>query len=471
MISRISVKVGRRGKGVPHFSYVMGIGKYADKDTEILHRGNGNMPSWAKSPRDFWSSADELERANGSAYREHILSLPRELTLSQNIQCVQSWIDAQLSDKHAYSYAIHAPNARDGGTNYHAHIMFSDRTNDGIERTKEQYFKRANKKNPEKGGAIKANSGMTWKAKKEKLKAVRHDWGEHLKEHLREAGFHDTAEKVDMRNWRERGLAEPPKNLSMQEIQMTKKMDDALSNHPYFIDLSKPPTPPAPQPKPASPAPKSAPVVHHTPPPAQPAQQPRIPSLDEFKASFAQTPAPAQPANKELDSKHSIQSQNPVVQPLPLPERVTLPVFVHHATFDRYDDITGVIIGHYNLSNDRSDKPRGLETGKYRNTTAIFDTSTGEMVASSLYNEQKGGLWHWTKDEIKMLADRCEQEFIKFRDNPREYVRDVAQRHNVNFHIPNKFVDDDTRQFINNSMENHVIENQRKRNNDNDFTM
>lgn len=449
-ISRISVKVGRRGKGVPHFSYVMGIGKYADKDTEILHRANGNMPSWAKSPRDFWASADELERANGSAYREHILSLPRELSLQQNIQCVQSWIDTQLSDKHAYSYAIHAPKAQDGGTNYHAHIMFSDRTNDDIERTKEQYFKRANKKNPEKGGAVKANSGMTWKEKKEKLKDVRHQWGEHLREHLREAGFHDIAEKVDMRNWRERGLAEPPKNLSMQEIQMTKKMDDALSNHPYFIDLSKPPTPPAPQSKPTPPAPKSAHIVHHTPPPTPPTPP---------------TP-PAPPINSELDSKHSIQSQNPVVQPLPLPDRVTLPVFVHHATFDRYADITGVIIGHYNLHNDRSDEPKGLETGQYRNTTAIFDTTTGEMVASSLYNEQKGGLWQWTKDEIKMLANRCEQEFLKFRDNPREYVRDIIQRHNVNFHIPEKFVNDDTRQFINNSVENKRIEREKDLNND-----
>lgn len=295
MISRISVKVGRRGKGVPHFSYVMGIGKYADKDTEILHRQSGNMPSWAKSPCDFWSSADELERANGSAYREHILSLPRELTLQQNIDCVQSWIDAQLSDKHAYSYAIHAPNARDGGTNYHAHIMFSDRMNDGIERTREQYFKRTNKKEPARGGAVKANSGMTWKAKKEKLKAVRHDWGEHLKGHLREHGFHDTAERVDMRNWKERGLSEPPKNLSMQEIQMAKKMDDALSNHPYFIDLSKPPAPPAPAPKPAPPAPKPAHIVHHTPPPAPPPPAPK---------------PPQPPSNDGLDSKHSIQPSN-----------------------------------------------------------------------------------------------------------------------------------------------------------------
>lgn len=466
-ISRISVKVGRRGKGVPHFSYVMGIGKYADKDTEILHRGNGNMPQWAKSPRDFWASADELERANGSAYREHILSLPRELSLQQNIQCVQSWIDAQLADKHAYSFAIHAPKARDGGTNYHAHIMFSDRMNDGIERAKEQYFKRANKKNPEKGGAIKANSGMTWAQKKAKLKDVRHSWGEHLRHHLREHGFDDVAERVDMRNWKERGLAEPPKNLSMAEIQMAKKMDDALSNHPYFIDIMKPPAPPAPTPKPAPQPPKQAHIVHHTPPPAP---QSRIPSLDEFELSFAQTPPPAQPVNREFDRKHSIQSQNPAPQPLPLPARVELPLFVHHATFDRYADITGVIVGHYNLRNDRSDEPKGLETGVYRNITGVFDTKTGEMVASSLYNNEFNR-FKWSMDEIMMLAERCKQEFIKFRDNPREYVRDVVQRHNVNFNIPDKFINDDTHQFINNSVDNHVIDRNSKRNNDNDFTM
>ncbi|MCI3049250.1 hypothetical protein ML378_26340, partial [Escherichia coli] len=37
----------------------------------------------------------------------------------------------------------------------HAHIMMSQRVNDGIERTPEQYFRRYNARYPERGGAKK----------------------------------------------------------------------------------------------------------------------------------------------------------------------------------------------------------------------------------------------------------------------------------------------------------------------------
>ena len=38
----------------------------------------------------------------------------------------------------------------------HAHLMISERANDGIERSREQWFKRYNSKEPEKGGARKS---------------------------------------------------------------------------------------------------------------------------------------------------------------------------------------------------------------------------------------------------------------------------------------------------------------------------
>ena len=40
----------------------------------------------------------------------------------------------------------------------HAHLMFSERGNDGIERSGEQWFKRHNAKAPEKGGARKSRA-------------------------------------------------------------------------------------------------------------------------------------------------------------------------------------------------------------------------------------------------------------------------------------------------------------------------
>ena len=46
---------------------------------------------------------------------------------------------------------------RGDGENPHAHLMFSERPNDGIERGGEQWFKRYNAKAPEKGGATSSS--------------------------------------------------------------------------------------------------------------------------------------------------------------------------------------------------------------------------------------------------------------------------------------------------------------------------
>ena len=49
-----------------------------------------------------------------------------------------------------YTLAIHRGGA--DGENPHAHLIFSERVHDGIERSGEQWFKRYNAKAPEKGG-------------------------------------------------------------------------------------------------------------------------------------------------------------------------------------------------------------------------------------------------------------------------------------------------------------------------------
>ena len=55
-----------------------------------------------------------------------------------------------------YTLAIHRGGTN--GENPHAHLMFSERGNDGIERSGEQWFKRYNAKAPEKGGARKSRA-------------------------------------------------------------------------------------------------------------------------------------------------------------------------------------------------------------------------------------------------------------------------------------------------------------------------
>ena len=52
--------------------------------------------------------------------------------------------------------AIHRVGA--DGENPHAHLMYSERGNDGIERRAEQWFRRYNGKPPETGGARKSRA-------------------------------------------------------------------------------------------------------------------------------------------------------------------------------------------------------------------------------------------------------------------------------------------------------------------------
>ena len=115
------------------------------------------MPTWAaNAPTFFCHAADARERANGHAYREFELALPRELTPEQRADLVRSFVAQELGERHAYTFAIHNPIAAlDGGEQPHAHVMNSDRERDGIERDPEQHFRRYNAKVPVRGGCQK----------------------------------------------------------------------------------------------------------------------------------------------------------------------------------------------------------------------------------------------------------------------------------------------------------------------------
>lgn len=224
-ISQFKVKVGKKGKATPHANYIMREDKYGDdfgkhangiyKEVELT--GYGNMPGWAKdNPMLFWKMADEHERDNGTTYREFIISLPRELNFQQRTELFQAFIKQEIGDKHAYQFAMHNPPALDGGEQPHVHFMFSERLNDGLDRSPDTYFKRYNAKFPERGGAKKASVSATPSQRKAELKKLRSRWEKVCNKYLEKYGFD---ERIDMRNWKERGLDEKPVNISMKDMQ------------------------------------------------------------------------------------------------------------------------------------------------------------------------------------------------------------------------------------------------------------
>ena len=219
-IGRLSVGIGKKGKASPHAQYIAREGKYAKPsyhEEKLENTGHGNMPKWAEhDPNYLWQMADEHERKNGTTYREHVIALPRELDENQRHELVKDWIKSEIGDKHAYQYAIHNPPAMDGGEQPHAHIMFSERLIDNIERDPDQYFKRHNSKNPDKGGAKKANTPKMSPDRKAELKAMRDRWEKTCNSHLEKAGRY---ERISMKSLKEQGIDREPVNLTMVQIQ------------------------------------------------------------------------------------------------------------------------------------------------------------------------------------------------------------------------------------------------------------
>lgn len=246
-IARLSVKVGKVGKASAHAEYIDRDGRYEKQKLDDLeHAAYGNMPKWAEeNPNLFWQAADLYERKNGSTYREFEIALPRELSPAQRIELIQDFIAQEIGTKYPYQLAIHNPKAMDGLEQPHAHLMFNERLQDGIERDPAQYFKRYNSKTPEKGGAKKDNTGKDYKTRKDEIKALRQRWGDLSNQHLERAGL-DT--RIDMRSYKDQGVEKVPekkllpsqaKDPVIRDALMQSRQADRLVQQYDLGDLSK----------------------------------------------------------------------------------------------------------------------------------------------------------------------------------------------------------------------------------------
>ncbi len=210
-IAHLSVRVGRLGKAKPHAAYIARIGEYArcmGKGEQFEASGVGNMPAWAtENPLTFWEAADAYERKNGSTYREMEIALPRELTPEQRRELAEEWVAQEIGEQHPYQWAIHNPRSSGGLDQPHVHLMVCERTLDGIERDPEQFFRRYNTKNPEKGGARKANTGKDRATRIQELKELRERWELTCNRALERAGIE---KQISMKSYKDRGLNEIP---------------------------------------------------------------------------------------------------------------------------------------------------------------------------------------------------------------------------------------------------------------------
>lgn len=246
-IARLSVKTGGVGKAAVHAEYIERDEKYAkQKQADLEYSESGNMPSWAEeNPKLFWQAADLYERKNGSTYREFEIALPRELNAEQRLELIQDFIAQEIGTKYPYQLAIHNPKAMDGLEQPHAHLMFNERLQDGIERDPQQYFKRYNSKAPEKGGAKKDNTGKDYQTRKDEIRDLRQRWEVISNQHLERAGL-DT--RIDMRSYKDQGIEKDPekkllpsqaKDPIIREALSQSRQADRLVQHYDLGDLSQ----------------------------------------------------------------------------------------------------------------------------------------------------------------------------------------------------------------------------------------
>ena len=177
--------------------YIEREGRYEKDSEELEYKEHGNMPKWAEDdPGKYWEAADKHERSNGRLYSEIQFALPKELDEAGR-RDVASDFAAQLTgpEKLPYTMAIHRGGAE--GENPHAHLMYSERGQDGIERSAEQWFRRYNGKAPETGGARKSRAAKAgdW------LENTRKAWEQTANQALERAG---REERIDGRSLAER---------------------------------------------------------------------------------------------------------------------------------------------------------------------------------------------------------------------------------------------------------------------------
>ena len=202
----LSFRSGSRATGAcaaRAFDYIVREGQFQDAELDrAVHVESGNMPAWAESdPREYWDAADLYERANGRLFVAADFALPRGLDVAGQVEHARTFVkDLTDHERLPYTFAIHAGEDREGHEhNPHVHVMISERGNDGMDRSPEQWFRRANCEHPERGGAAKTRAfhGRDW------VEHARERLADAINDRLRDRGRDDL---VDHRSYERQGL-------------------------------------------------------------------------------------------------------------------------------------------------------------------------------------------------------------------------------------------------------------------------
>ena len=194
------------------YDYISREGKYEHYrgQEDLLFKSFGNMPKWADSPRKFWQAAELHRCKNGRAYREFEFGLQKELSLNENIELIEEFIDVSgIKYNHAYSYGIHNPIATfdKANNNIHCHLIFNEKI---IEKNRpldaENYFKRysINRKGEVCGGYKK---NRYWHDEKCLLE-LRKKWADIVNKKFKEKGLDISISEATLEEQKAKAISE-----------------------------------------------------------------------------------------------------------------------------------------------------------------------------------------------------------------------------------------------------------------------
>lgn len=214
-IYHMSYKNGTRSggqSGAAKFAYLTRSEKYEAGSEQVAYVEHAHYPTYVSDVADFWKAADTHERVNGRLFVEVEVALPRELEFEQRVELAREmaeWLSYKMPSRETdavsdgplpYTLVLHKGHDEQ---NPHAHIMLNERPTDGVERTLEVAFKRANREHPELGGAAKS---MAFKHP-DTMNEVRQEWELKANAALERAG---REERINHRSYKEQGLEQEP---------------------------------------------------------------------------------------------------------------------------------------------------------------------------------------------------------------------------------------------------------------------
>jgi hypothetical protein len=105
--------------------------------TEIMIPEGVEAPPWITDRQTLWNMVERSEkRVDAQLAREVEITLPRELTLDQQVALVRQFVRDQFVSKGMVAdFAIHRPDASDGREQPHAHVLLTLRRLDATSET------------------------------------------------------------------------------------------------------------------------------------------------------------------------------------------------------------------------------------------------------------------------------------------------------------------------------------------------